>query len=622
MGAGSIRHFVLQELEAHLAAINDRDGMGFLRGLAERFRFLLDHLDPDSTNVGVLATAADPLHWGHVLMCFEAMQQCGLSRVYVLPQGGITYKPEHADRQVRHHIATAVLEPFRPLLEYTDAGLGNDRRGEENVRDLIWAAPDASWHYIIGAESPERAQACLDRLERHCGDVRPTLVYHRRNDCAVALRSSRVAVREFWIPRCLQVTSSRHYRAGRGWIAPRLVTELARDYALYGHPETPVTLARRAALAYLHTNAGSYLNQCFTHLRRGAVPAEPATRCWPQKRKVEVTAPVRLDIASGLGSDLLPISFEKGGTVLNAAITLGGRRPIAVTIERVESPSVTLRSEDLGVQAVIHGPDDLAIRHDDPLRLYRAAVVQAGLCPDAGVAITGRADVPMGSGLGASSILGAAILRGIRILCGQRPDALAPSSVALEWRAGNRGGWQDAIGGMLGGLKRICAGPGEEPVVERLTPSAGFLAQLRAHTVLFCGGVPRREGILDHVMTGYLVRDPTVYPAILEGRALTDQLSQALSEEDLESFGTLLGDYWEAWIRHAGPGAVTDTMQAVLEAARPFTLGAKVSGVGVFYLFVARPGMAESLRATLSGLAGGQVYDFDLDGEGARTREH
>jgi galactokinase/mevalonate kinase-like predicted kinase len=227
----------------------------------------------------------------------------------------------------------------------------------------------------------------------------------------------------------------------------------------------------------------------------------------------------------------------------------------------------------------------------------------------------------MGSGLGASSILGAAILRGIRTLCGQELGTLAPSSVALEWRTGSRGGWQDAMGGMLGGLKRICAQPGEGPVVETLTPSAGFLSQLRARTVLFCAGVPRREGILDHVMTGYLVRDPTVYPAILEGRRLTERLSRALTEENLESFGTLLGDYWKAWIRHAGPGAVTDTTRAVLEAARPFTLGAKVSGVGVFYLFIARPGMAESLRATLSGFASGELYDFELDGEGARTRE-
>lgn len=52
-------------------------------------------------------------------------------------------------------------------------------------------------------------------------------------------------------------------------------------------------------------------------------------------------AALRVDLAGGW-TDTPPISYEAGGCILNAAVTLSGERPLEVWCERVERPVVEL----------------------------------------------------------------------------------------------------------------------------------------------------------------------------------------------------------------------------------------------------------------------------------------
>ncbi|CAN0544530.1 unnamed protein product, partial [Ectocarpus sp. 12 AP-2014] len=52
-------------------------------------------------------------------------------------------------------------------------------------------------------------------------------------------------------------------------------------------------------------------------------------------------AAARIDLAGGW-TDTPPISYEAGGAVLNAAVTVSGEKPIEARCERIEAASVEL----------------------------------------------------------------------------------------------------------------------------------------------------------------------------------------------------------------------------------------------------------------------------------------
>lgn len=58
---------------------------------------------------------------------------------------------------------------------------------------------------------------------------------------------------------------------------------------------------------------------------------------------VSVECPARIDIAGGW-SDTPPITYEHGGSVLNAAILLDGKRPIGVKVTRIDALKLVLQT--------------------------------------------------------------------------------------------------------------------------------------------------------------------------------------------------------------------------------------------------------------------------------------
>ncbi|MBR1920712.1 MAG: hypothetical protein IJ829_01760 [Kiritimatiellae bacterium] len=67
---------------------------------------------------------------------------------------------------------------------------------------------------------------------------------------------------------------------------------------------------------------------------------------------VTVELPLRIDFAGGW-SDTPPICCEKGGTVLNAAVTLNGVSPVNVRVRRLVAREVRVESADLGKTCVL-----------------------------------------------------------------------------------------------------------------------------------------------------------------------------------------------------------------------------------------------------------------------------
>ena len=66
-----------------------------------------------------------------------------------------------------------------------------------------------------------------------------------------------------------------------------------------------------------------------------------------------VALPLRVNWGGGW-SDTPPYCNEKGGTVLNAAILLDGKRPVEVTLEKIRELKIIFDSRDMDV----HGEFD------------------------------------------------------------------------------------------------------------------------------------------------------------------------------------------------------------------------------------------------------------------------
>lgn len=216
-------------------------------------------------------------------------------------------------------------------------------------------------------------------------------------------------------------------------------------------------------------------------------------------RVVKVELPGRVDFLGGW-SDTPPWSLERGGCVLNMAITLDGSLPIGTIIETTRTTGVQI-TDDTEQESFIEEFSSIAPPFDstDPFRLVKAALlvtnVSSGrILHTTGLQIRTWAHVPRGSGLGTSSILAAAVVKGLlQITDGDDSiENVARLVLVLEQLMGTGGGWQDQIGGLYPGIKFTLSFPGI-PLRLQVIPllqSPQMIAELRKRLlVVFTGQV-------------------------------------------------------------------------------------------------------------------------------------
>jgi fucokinase len=127
-----------------------------------------------------------------------------------------------------------------------------------------------------------------------------------------------------------------------------------------------------------------HIRNAFHLLRRQALalPGQqrPTEYC---KEQVTVRLPLRVNWGGGW-SDTPPYCQDRGGTVLNAAITLNGELPVQVTAHRISEPCIRLSSEDLEVFGEFGTWEALGPNGDpaDPFALPKAALAACGVVPE------------------------------------------------------------------------------------------------------------------------------------------------------------------------------------------------------------------------------------------------
>lgn len=348
---------------------------------------------------------------------------------------------------------------------------------------------------------------------------------------------------------------------------------------------------------------------------------------------IEAQAPVRVDLAGGW-TDTLPQACERGGAVLNIALLLDGRRPLRARVERLVEPVVEVVAEELGCRRTFTVTPSPRRRPDpqDPFGIHRTALRMLGIFSavplserlrqlGGGLQLTTSAQVPKGSGLGTSSLLGAALLAALHRALGRQPslEALCRDVLHLEQWMGTGGGWQDQVGGMWGGVKFAISAPGIDPAlqVEQLRLSPAVEQGLAERMVLFYTGEPRlARDVLQRVVGSYLVGDPVTVAALDEISLTAHRARAALLAGDWEGLGQCLDRSW-ALNQLLEPTCSNPALAALFARIAPFVLGAKLAGAGGggFLFALARDRAArEQLEALLGTVPPpARLYSASLD---------
>lgn len=317
-------------------------------------------------------------------------------------------------------------------------------------------------------------------------------------------------------------------------------------------------------------------------------------------------APLRLTLGGG-GTDLPSYYRRHGGFVVGAAIDKYVRvlvgRPATDDLVRVTH----LEREEVSRTADLR--DELA----------RPALQVTGITGK--VEIVSTADVPGGTGLGSSASYLVALLAGLHELRREPLERHALAELALHVEADLAArpvGKQDHYLAALGGLTCLEIGPDGTVGCEPLMAPAATLETLRRRLVLFFTGIHRRaDTILAAQRDDSEHGDAVVLESLHRTKELGRGIRLALEQADLDQFGRLLHEHWQAKRRRGGgvsDARVDRWYQLAMEAG---ALGGKLVGAGgggFLAVYCPEDRRDEITRALSAEGLREMPYDFDFEG--------
>lgn len=317
------------------------------------------------------------------------------------------------------------------------------------------------------------------------------------------------------------------------------------------------------------------------------------------KEEVLTELPVRVNWCGG-PSDAPPYCLEMGGAVINAAIKLRGDLPVKVKAKHLKEYCIHLESSDLKYSKDFY--DIESIRScdgkSDSYALHKACILATGIIPmegemslqevlerlGGGIFLSTSVDVPMGSGLGTSSILAAACVKALNELMGQEntEDKIYAQVLCAEQLMDTGGGWQDQVGGVSRGIKLITSMPGipQKIHVEKLQLSDEVLAELQERFVLIFSGQRRlAKNILRQEMNRYIMYEEFAVDMIHEVQLLAVAMKYELEHGNIDNMGKLLNRQWEL-LKGLDKGSSNMCIEQIFEICDDLIVGKSVCGVG------------------------------------------
>lgn len=348
-------------------------------------------------------------------------------------------------------------------------------------------------------------------------------------------------------------------------------------------------------------------DKAFALLRDGLV--QPVTDRKQQPRRdvymdqiVWGRSPVRIDISGGW-TDTPPYCLMEGGNVVNLAIELNGQQPIQTYVKPCKDLHIVLRSIDLGAMETVDTFEELAQYNKvgSPFSIPKAALVLAGFHPDycmeryaslhqqlealgCGIEVTLLSAIPVGSGLGTSSVLAATVLGALNDFCGLAWDKneIGMRTLALEQLLTTGGGWQDQFGGILGGVKLLQTHGGfhQNPTVSWLPDRVFTAPEYQPCHLLYYTGITRTaKKILAEIVRRMFLNESNQQILLRQMKQHALDMAQAIQREDFLEMGNCLRRNW-LQNQQLDSGTNPDAVRALTRQIDDLCLGYKLPGAG------------------------------------------
>ncbi|PVD20708.1 hypothetical protein C0Q70_18867 [Pomacea canaliculata] len=296
----------------------------------------------------------------------------------------------------------------------------------------------------------------------------------------------------------------------------------------------------------------------------------------PLRKWIRAECPARIDISGGW-SDTPPITYEHGGAVTIAGVLVNGKEQ--------------LKSSYGG-----------------------------------GFEVQSWSNLPHGSGMGTSSILAGAVLAALLTAAGKTYDTkgLIHAVLYLEQLLTTGGGWQDQIGGLMGGVQ---LGLSEAVLPLYVEPLDLKLSEARLKDfdsrllLIYTGKTRLARNLLQDVVRNWYARNPYIVRTEDALVVLAQECANAFIDGNFEKVGSCVEQYWQMKKRMA-PGCESQTIAKIMATLKPYMLGmcsAGAGGGGFIYGILKDPAMRSAAIDILNrttGLEAALVYEATVDSTG------
>jgi len=329
-----------------------------------------------------------------------------------------------------------------------------------------------------------------------------------------------------------------------------------------------------------------------------------------------VRSPVRISFAGG-GTDL-PAYYEQfGGAVLSTAIN----KYFYTILCKRNDGRVQVISSDLRVFETWH---DIASMDARGSGLEIPLAILKDMASDISVDLFLSSEIPPGTGLGSSASVCVNILKTLTTYL-NRPL----SKYDLAERAfhitrdvlGRHVGRQDEFAAAFGGLNFITFRTDGFTEVQPVDLDPALLRELQSNLMLFFTGSAHNSWTIlqEQEKSTRSPKGPAV-EALHQVRELADRMLSALRAGDLNLFGSLLDEAWQAKKRISGMISNSRIDHLYELARRNGALGGKITGAGGggFLLLYCEHERRDVVRSALRA-EGIQEMAFALDTNGAQV---
>jgi len=334
-------------------------------------------------------------------------------------------------------------------------------------------------------------------------------------------------------------------------------------------------------------------------------------------------APLRLGLAGG-GTDVSPYCDIHGGSILNATIDYYAY----ATLETTAAGLVEFVSSDQ--EAVAKYDSEHPLAADGQLDLLKSVhnyvVRELNGGEPLSVRLTTHVDVPMGSGLGASSTLVVAILKAYCEWLGITLDdyELAGAAFHIERvEAGLNGGRQDQYAAAFGGFNFMEFGAEGHVLVNPLRIKEWIVSELEASMILFYTGKSRSSAaIIDEQKRNVETNNLDAVSAMHQIKSDALRMKESLLRGRFADLYGIFQTSWEAkkqMAHNISTGRINALYCKALEAGAHC---AKISGAGGggFMMFLVDPMLKQKVTAAIRTLYDdGVVFTAHFTSSGARA---